>query len=68
MPAVEQRGAYHTYVIRIWRDDDAWRVTLHDPQTGERHGFASPDQLVRYLVAQNEAAGDSHIDHTGGIV
>lgn len=45
---------YHSYLLRLWRvkqDGDAWRASLEDVQSGELHGFADLDALLRYLEA-----------------
>ena len=44
---------YRTYVLRLWRMRGAgaigWRASLADPDSGERHGFASLDDLLLFL-------------------
>ena len=51
----EQKG-YLSYLLRLWQSGDgdrlAWRASLESPQTGERRGFASPDELFEYLRAR----------------
>jgi hypothetical protein len=45
---------YHAYLLRLWRESSAgqWRAWLQDASTGERHGFAGLDTLLRFLCAQ----------------
>jgi hypothetical protein len=49
---------YRSYLIRLWRrgaeQAPAWSVALEDVRTGERRGFASLDEALRYLGAQLE--------------
>ena len=47
---------YHIYLLAIWqersRDSQTpvqWRFSLEDPQTGQRHGFASLGALMVVL-------------------
>ena len=50
------RGRYHAYLLRLWcvatNDEVAWRASLEDPHTGERHGFASLDRLFEFLKGE----------------
>jgi hypothetical protein len=51
------RKVYIAYLLRLWRADesagtealDAWRASLESPQTGERIGFGSVEELFAYL-------------------
>jgi hypothetical protein len=49
-----------SYLLRLWptRDDRKliWRGSLVDPATGERHGFASLEDMFRFLIAETERA------------
>jgi hypothetical protein len=51
---------YHSYLLRLWRDDDAtpahdrqddapWRASLECPHTGQRMGFSGLDALFEHL-------------------
>jgi hypothetical protein len=44
---------YFSYLLRVWqvRKDDGqdWRASLENVETGEKHGFASLEDLVIYL-------------------
>ena len=51
-------GDYFSYLLRLWREVEGtavWRASLQDPRTGERVGFASLDDLFKYLRHQVEA-------------
>lgn len=47
---------YCSYLLRCWQEAGstqwagaAWRFSLEDPRTGERHGFASFAALIAFL-------------------
>jgi hypothetical protein len=54
--------SYQSYLLRLWRTattgDATWRASLENPQTGERHGFASLDAMVTFLRLQIGLAPD----------
>jgi hypothetical protein len=67
---------YHSYLLRLWRDEDrkgpdqvgrrrAWRVSLENPITGERTGFADLEGLFDYLREQTAdwQDGEAHSAH-----
>lgn len=47
---------YFSYLLRLWRasgvEPTVWRMSLEDPHTGERIGFASLESLFAFLEAQ----------------
>jgi hypothetical protein len=46
---------YLAYLLRLWRMEgsaDAWRGSVESPQTGERLGFGSLDELFDFLREQ----------------
>ena len=52
----EQR--YLSYLLRLWQTGDGeeqvWRASLQAPGSGERHGFATLQDLVDFLQTQTE--------------
>ena len=56
------RSGYLSYLLRLWQVDAAgegeavggteWRGSLESPLTGERQGFATPDELIEFLQQQ----------------
>lgn len=44
---------YLSYLLRLWREETnhmtAWRASLESVQTGERHNFATLDELIVFL-------------------
>jgi len=53
-------STYQAYLLRLWWDGEQqpWRALLENPYTGERHGFASLEQLFVYLQEQTASAND----------
>ena len=43
-----------SYLLRLWRTDELgglnWQASLEIPETGERIGFASLEELFAYLM------------------
>ena len=59
MPTEPHR--YLAYMLRLWQassKETVWRASLESPHTGERHGFASLDDLIIFLQRQTGAATD----------
>ncbi len=51
---VRQRP-YLSYLLRLWLVEDdgpVWRASLENPHTVERHGFATLEELVAFLLEQ----------------
>ena len=50
---MERKKKYCSYLLRLWVDDvngkRAWRISLENPFTGERRGFANLKDLCAYL-------------------
>ena len=62
MTMVGRQRPYLSYLLRLWMVEDdgpAWRASLENPSTAERHGFATLDQLAAFLVAEtNDIAAE----------
>ena len=59
MPTEPHR--YLAYMLRLWQasgKEMVWRAFLESPHTGERHGFASVDDLISFLQRQTAIAPD----------
>ena len=45
--------SYFAFLLRLWAVGDnqetLWRASLQDAHTGERRGFANPDELFEFL-------------------
>ena len=52
---------YRSFLLRLWRVEDGgstvWRASLQDVETGERRGFASPEELIAFLLDQVNGNG-----------
>ena len=44
---------YYSYLLRMWQvptnEQHTWRIQLENVQSGEKHGFASLEELLAYL-------------------
>jgi len=51
-----RRKNYLSYLLRLWRtgseENGVWLVSLNNPFTGERLGFASLQDLFAFLQSQ----------------
>ncbi len=52
----KRRRDHISYLLRLWQTDGkegaAWRALLENPFTGDRHGFASLQDLFAFLEAR----------------
>jgi len=71
-----ERPDYLSYLLRLWRaggdggscgmeEKTVWRASLQSPQTGERIGFASLEELFDFLRRQTGVASDSNEGNGG---
>jgi hypothetical protein len=53
---------YLSYLLRLWQTNDqgqpVWRASLESPGSRERLGFASLDELFKFLETQTLAPND----------
>jgi hypothetical protein len=58
MATSDEADVYQIYLLRLWRarcqDRWQWRAYIESPNTGERHGFASLEELFAYLSQRCE--------------
>jgi hypothetical protein len=51
-----KKQRYLSYLLRLWQTSDGkeqiWRASLQSPNTQERRGFASLEELVDFLETQ----------------
>jgi len=64
-----ERQRYRSYLLRLWQTRDGekhvWRASLESPGTGQRHGFASLEDLFTFLqvqVSQVESQDEQDLD------
>jgi hypothetical protein len=54
---------YLLYLLRLWPAGDeqpgAWRASLENPRTGERHGFADLGALFAFLQEETAVPGNA---------
>lgn len=50
---------YLAFLLRLWRVNDEdysiWRASLENPHTGERHAFATIEDLFTFLGTETRA-------------
>ncbi|HMP41265.1 MAG TPA: hypothetical protein PKA05_12845 [Roseiflexaceae bacterium] len=72
MTSVGTPSRYRSYLLRFWeerghtREQVAWRFSLENPLTGERHGFVTLEALMQFLQAElvpvdDELSGDTTV-------
>ncbi len=56
----KQKPQRLSFLLRLWQTEEgrgsAWRASLEDPESGERIGFASLEQLFGFLMDRYEAS------------
>jgi hypothetical protein len=56
----EHAWQYQAYLLRLWWTGQgaqrALRLSLEEPHTGQRHGFATLEHLVAFLEERTETA------------
>ncbi|MFN2270305.1 MAG: hypothetical protein ACK2US_05685 [Anaerolineae bacterium] len=57
-----KKQRYLSYLLRLWQTSDGkkqiWRASLQGPNTQERLGFASLEELMDFLEAQTNSGPD----------
>jgi hypothetical protein len=73
LSAMNKPRAYFSYLLRLWRSDEAapWRASLDDARTHEHYAFSETDQLFAFLreqmqTADLEESDTTNQDQTGG--
>jgi hypothetical protein len=59
---------YRSFLLRMWQESPqvAWRASLQDATTGERHGFSDLDSLFAFLTKQQDSDPAPRVDPDGG--
>ena len=65
-----ERQRYSSYLLRMWRvgpEPGDWRAMVENGSTGERHGFASPQEFCAWNRAQAKemARGSAQLSKEG---
>jgi hypothetical protein len=73
-----QRRRYLAYLVRLWQagseEEPAWRASVENAHTGERHGFASLGELFEFLQVETAArppmkeGGDENASTSRGLL
>ena len=53
MSAVRQSPKVVAYLLRCWMEGSAWRYSLEEVGTGKRHGFATLDEFVSFMLVRS---------------
>ena len=53
MSSSSQPSTYTAYLLRCWQEGVSWRYSLEEIGSGKRHGFASLDEFVSFLLAMS---------------
>jgi hypothetical protein len=65
MTARERR--YRSFLLRLWQvkhnNEESWHASLEDPHTGERHGFANIETLMKFLLQQTQSGEEEKEKH-----
>lgn len=69
MPLAEATSSYISYILRSWQEGSHWRYSLEELGSGKRHGFASLDDLVSFLLARSidRERSEETGDHLGPV-
>ena len=63
MKPVDSKKNYRSYLLRLWVENEngkrAWRISLENPFTGERRGFANLIDLCTYLKEKMQAENEN---------
>jgi len=67
---MNQQPRYLSYLLRLWQTSDdgkqIWRASLESPGSGERRGFASLEDLFKFLKAQITPSDRGNVNHDMG--
>jgi hypothetical protein len=58
MSTTKQPSPYTAYLLRCWLEGSAWRYSLEEVGSGKRHGFATLDEFVSFMLTKSILPGD----------
>jgi hypothetical protein len=65
MKSVKSKKKYRSFLLRLWVDEtngkQDWRISLENPSTRERRGFATLKDLLKYLELLIQEEDDNEI-------
>ena len=53
MPTVRPSAKVTAYLLRCWMEGSAWRYSLEEVGTGKKHGFATLDEFVSFMLVRS---------------
>jgi len=53
MSTVKQSLKVTAYLLRCWMEGSAWRYSLEEVGTGKKHGFATLDEFVSFMLVRS---------------
>ncbi|HBX71084.1 MAG TPA: hypothetical protein DEH25_17330 [Chloroflexi bacterium] len=60
---MDRKKKYRSYLLRLWLEDtngkQVWRISLENPFSRERRGFATLKDLLMYLERQTDVKDES---------
>ena len=69
MKSVEKKKDYHSFMLRLWVDvangERDWRISIENPSTRERRGFASLEDLCSFLkkmITENQNNAEKNFE------
>ena len=66
MKSVERKKKYRSFLLRLWMEEadgrQDWRISLENPSTRERRGFATLKDLLRFLELLIQEEDDHEIN------
>jgi hypothetical protein len=58
MSTVRQPAIVTAYLLRCWMEGSVWRYSLEEVGTEKRHGFATLDEFVSFMLVRSMQPDD----------
>jgi len=62
MKTMGRKKKYRSYLLRLWEEDingkQVWRISLENPFSGDRRGFANLNDLCAFLKDKMQEEND----------
>lgn len=63
MSIATQPVKVRAYLLRCWMEGSTWRYSLEEVGTGNRHGFATLDEFVSFLLVMEAQPEEKEAKH-----
>ena len=63
MSTVKRPAKAMAYLLRCWMEGSAWRYSLEEVGTGMKHGFATLDEFVSFMLVMAVQPEEREIEH-----